>query len=116
MNKATAKQQNFANPLEELSTFLDADMRAVNALIIKHMDSPVKLIPQLATYLIAAGGKRVRPLLTLASTAIYQGDMARAHRLAAAVEFIHTATLLHDDVVDESEERRGAGRSQSCIR
>lgn len=107
MSKAAAEQQNFSNPLEELGTFLDADMRAVNALIIQRMDSPVKLIPQLATYLVAAGGKRVRPLLTLASTAIYQGDMARAHRLAAAVEFIHTATLLHDDVVDESEERRG---------
>lgn len=107
MSKPAVEQQNFNNPLEELSTVLDADMRAVNAMIINRMDSPVKLIPQLATYLIAAGGKRVRPLLTLASTAMYQGDMARAHRLAAAVEFIHTATLLHDDVVDESEERRG---------
>ncbi len=95
------------NPLEELGDILDSDMRDVNALIIKHMDSPVALIPQLASYLIAAGGKRVRPLLTLASTAIYNGEMIRAHRLAASVEFIHTATLLHDDVVDESTQRRG---------
>ncbi len=95
------------SPLDLLSNDLDAHMRAVNTLIIERMDSPVKLIPQLASYLIAAGGKRIRPLLTLASTSIYDGDMERAYRLAAAVEFIHTATLLHDDVVDESDQRRG---------
>lgn len=82
-------------------------MAAVNALILARMESPVPLIKQLATYLIAAGGKRVRPLMTLAATALYGGDMARAHLLAGCVEFIHTATLLHDDVVDESLERRG---------
>jgi len=86
-------------------------MKDVNALIVRHIDSEVPLIPQLAGYLIAAGGKRIRPLLTLACTQIYatnnSGDMRRAHALSAAVEFIHTATLLHDDVVDESEERRG---------
>jgi octaprenyl-diphosphate synthase len=65
------------------------------------------MIPELAGYLIAAGGKRIRPLMTLASTALYNGDMVRAHRLSSAVEFIHTATLLHDDVVDDSGERRG---------
>lgn len=95
------------SPLDLLSNDLDEHMRAVNALILERMDSPVKLIPQLASYLIAAGGKRIRPLLTLASTSIYNGDMERAYRLAAAVEFIHTATLLHDDVVDESDQRRG---------
>ncbi len=82
-------------------------MAAVNDEIIKRMDSPVAMIPQLASYLIAAGGKRIRPLLTLAATQIYGGAMTRAHGLASAVEFIHTATLLHDDVVDESAERRG---------
>lgn len=95
------------NPLGQLSTLLNEDMKAVNAAILKHMNSPVALIPQLASYLIAAGGKRIRPLLTLACTQIYDGDMNRAYGLSAAVEFIHTATLLHDDVVDESEERRG---------
>ncbi|MCC6598451.1 MAG: polyprenyl synthetase family protein [Alphaproteobacteria bacterium] len=95
------------NPVDGLGRLLDADMRAVNALILKRMDSDVPLIPQLATYLIAAGGKRIRPLLTLAATQIYNGDMPRAHGLASCVEFIHTATLLHDDVVDESLERRG---------
>lgn len=82
-------------------------MAAVNTLILTRMESPVQLIRQLATYLIAAGGKRVRPLMTLASTALYNGSMKRAHLLASCVEFIHTATLLHDDVVDESNERRG---------
>ena len=100
-------KQEDTNPLEALSNMLDEDMRAVNKVIIDRMQSPVALIPQLASYLIAAGGKRIRPLLTLAATQIYNGDMVTAHKLAASVEFIHTATLLHDDVVDESLERRG---------
>lgn len=95
------------NPLELLSDALDTDMRDVNAVIMDRMQSPVALIPQLASYLIAAGGKRIRPLLTLAATQIYEGNMPHSHKLAASVEFIHTATLLHDDVVDESLERRG---------
>ncbi len=95
------------NPLESLSDLLQEDMGKVNTLILKNMESKVPLIPQLASYLIAAGGKRIRPLLTLACTQLYDGNMPRAHRLAASVEFIHTATLLHDDVVDESDERRG---------
>jgi len=95
------------NPLEALSQILEQDMHATNAVIIDRMQSPVPLIPKLANYLIEAGGKRIRPLLTLAATHIYNGDMACAHKLAASVEFIHTATLLHDDVVDESMERRG---------
>ena len=71
------------------------------------MHSPVALIPQLAGHIIAAGGKRLRPMLTLASAKLcgYRGDRHLA--LAAAVEFIHTATLLHDDVVDASDLRRG---------
>jgi len=90
------------NPLEQLSVLLDGDMRHVNALILENMQSDVALIPKLAQYLIAAGGKRIRPLLTLASTAMFNGPMEKSYHLAAAVEFIHTATLLHDDVVDES--------------
>ncbi len=96
-----------ANPLEQLSAALDNDMEQVNAAIRNEMRSEVPLIPKLADHLISAGGKRIRPLMTLACTAIYGGDMARAYPLAAAVEFIHSATLLHDDVVDESAERRG---------
>jgi octaprenyl-diphosphate synthase len=95
------------SPLDTLSRLLEADMKAVNAMILARMESPVPMIRELAGYLIAAGGKRIRPLMTLAATAVYGGDMIRAHRLATAVEFIHTATLLHDDVVDDSAERRG---------
>lgn len=100
-------QKTSESPLDRLQSLLDADMQAVNDMIVARMDSPVPMIPQLAGYLIAAGGKRIRPLMTLAATALYEGDMVRAHRLATAVEFIHTATLLHDDVVDDSDERRG---------
>jgi octaprenyl-diphosphate synthase len=82
-------------------------MRRVNELIVQRMHSPVSLIPQLAGHIVAAGGKRLRPMLTLAAARLcgYSGD--RHFGLAAAVEFIHTATLLHDDVVDESGLRRG---------
>lgn len=85
-----------------------ADMAGCNQLIIDRMQSRVALIPQLAGYLVAAGGKRVRPLLTLAAARLcgYSGG-DRHQGLAACVEFIHTATLLHDDVVDESDLRRG---------
>jgi octaprenyl-diphosphate synthase len=94
-------------PLNRLSALLATDMAAVNGLILRNMQSDVALIPQLAQYLIAAGGKRIRPLLTLGGAQMYQGSMEKSYYLAAAVEFIHTATLLHDDVVDESFERRG---------
>ncbi|BBC73658.1 farnesyltranstransferase [Altererythrobacter sp. B11] len=82
-------------------------MNSVNAIILDRMQSEIPLIPALAGHLIAGGGKRMRPMLTLAGAELvgYQGT--RHHRLAAAVEFIHTATLLHDDVVDGSETRRG---------
>ena len=92
---------------DRLLGLLADDMTATNQLIIARMNSKVSLIPQLASYLVAAGGKRLRPLLTLASARLcgYQG--VRHHGLAACVEFIHTATLLHDDVVDESDMRRG---------
>ena len=93
--------------LDDLSAVMKPDMNAVNALIIDNMQSSVPLIPQLAGYLIASGGKRIRPLMTLAATRLFDADTTRAYRLAAAVEFIHTATLLHDDVVDESDQRRG---------
>jgi octaprenyl-diphosphate synthase len=104
---ALKEKQQGGNPLDQLQSLMADDMKAVNAMIIEHMQSDVPLIPQLASYLIAAGGKRIRPLLTLSATALFGDDMARAHRLAAAVEFIHTATLLHDDVVDDSNQRRG---------
>lgn len=93
--------------LGRLTALLAPDMQATNQAILARMDSPVSLIPQLAAHLVAAGGKRLRPLLTLATAKLcgYQGE--RHIQLAACVEFIHTATLLHDDVVDESTLRRG---------
>lgn len=95
------------SPAQQLADRLDADMQAVNAEIMARMHSDVPLIPKLAGYLIASGGKRIRPLLTLAATRLFDSETNRPYALAAAVEFIHTATLLHDDVVDGSEERRG---------
>ncbi len=106
-NVAASQLSNSLSPIATLTDLLSADMAAVNDCIRAKMQSKVPLIPKLADYLISSGGKRIRPLMTLACTAIYGGDMTRAHRLAAAVEFIHSATLLHDDVVDESAERRG---------
>ncbi len=87
---------------------LTADgMNSVNAVILDRMQSRIPLIPALAGHLIAGGGKRMRPMLTLAGAALCGYEGSRHYKLAAAVEFIHTATLLHDDVVDGSELRRG---------
>jgi octaprenyl-diphosphate synthase len=93
--------------LAPLTRLLETDLDRVNRLIIERMQSRVALIPQLAGHIVAGGGKRLRPMLTLGAARLcgYRGD--RHVALAAAVEFIHTATLLHDDVVDESGLRRG---------
>ncbi len=93
--------------LDPLVSLVAPAMNKVNAVILDRMQSQIPLIPELAGHLIAGGGKRLRPMLTLASAALldYSGD--RHHKLAASVEFIHTATLLHDDVVDGSDLRRG---------
>jgi len=82
-------------------------MNAVNAIILDRMQSEIPLIPALAGHLISGGGKRMRPMLTVAGAALCDYQGTRHHKLAAAVEFIHTATLLHDDVVDGSDMRRG---------
>ena len=95
------------NPVERLAVLSGDDLSAVDDVIHSRMLSEAALIPQLARHLVDSGGKRLRPLITLASARQFNiaGD---AHvKLAAAVEFIHTATLLHDDVVDESTLRRG---------
>ena len=96
-----------APSLDPMLALVASDLNAVNAVILDRMQSKVALIPELAGHLIAGGGKRLRPMLTLASAALLDYPGTRHHRLAAAVEFIHTATLLHDDVVDLSEMRRG---------
>ena len=92
------------DPLVDLTA---EDMNGVNAVILDRMQSKVALIPELAGHLIAGGGKRMRPMLTLACARLLGYTGTRHHKLAAAVEFIHTATLLHDDVVDGSGTRRG---------
>lgn len=96
-----------APSLDPLIELVASGMNGVNAVILERMQSKVALIPELAGHLIAGGGKRMRPMLTLASAALLGYPGTRHHKLAAAVEFIHTATLLHDDVVDNSGMRRG---------
>ena len=96
-----------APSLDPMIALTAADMNAVNAVILDRMQSKVSMIPSLPGHLIAGGGKRMRPMLTLASAALLDYTGTRHHKLAAAVEFIHTATLLHDDVVDGSGMRRG---------
>lgn len=91
------------------------DLAACNTAIVARMDSPVALIPQLAAHIVAAGGKRLRPLLTLASARMCGYPGSRHIKLAACVEFIHTATLLHDDVVDESVLRRGLASANAIF-
>ena len=93
--------------LDPMMQLVAADLNHVNAVILERMQSEVVLIPELAGHLIAGGGKRMRPMLTLACARLLDYPGARHHKLAAAVEFIHTATLLHDDVVDGSGLRRG---------
>jgi octaprenyl-diphosphate synthase len=100
--------QDIAKPQDRLATWLAADMAAVNDLIRARMASEhAPRIPEVTAHLVEAGGKRLRPMLTLAAARLCGYDGPFHVHLAATVEFIHTATLLHDDVVDESERRRG---------
>ncbi|MFT3727311.1 MAG: polyprenyl synthetase family protein [Terricaulis sp.] len=102
-----AKKSGDANAVDRLSALLAEDLAAVDAIIHQYMASPVGVIPNLAAYLVDAGGKRIRPLITLAAARLLGGGGDGPRKLAAAVEFIHSATLLHDDVVDVSTMRRG---------
>ncbi len=102
-----SKQESLSSSVEGFFGHFSEDMKLVNKIILDNMQSDVAIIPQLASYLIAAGGKRLRPILTLASTSLFTDNIEGSYGLAASVEFIHTATLLHDDVVDGSEQRRG---------
>jgi octaprenyl-diphosphate synthase len=93
--------------IEPLSTLVAGDMDRVNKTILSRTGSDVAMIPEVANHLISSGGKRLRPILTVATAGLC-GYAGEGHiKLAAAVEFMHTATLLHDDVVDESDMRRG---------
>jgi octaprenyl-diphosphate synthase len=100
--------ENPAQPsVDRLVELVRADMERVNTTILSRTGSDVAMIPEVANHLIASGGKRLRPILTLAMAQLAGYDADGHVKLAASVEFMHTATLLHDDVVDESEMRRG---------
>ncbi|WAT08654.1 octaprenyl diphosphate synthase [Rouxiella badensis] len=101
--------------LEQITDLTEQDMAAVNAAILEQLNSDVSLINQLGYYIISGGGKRIRPMIAvLAARALeYQGD--KHVTVAALIEFIHTATLLHDDVVDESNMRRGKATANAAF-
>ena len=96
-----------AVPIEAIRAIIDSDMRAVDEVIRSRLHSDVVLIRQISSYIIDSGGKRLRPALVLLSAGLFGYQGRQHHELAAVVEFIHTATLLHDDVVDQSNLRRG---------
>ncbi|KQQ47149.1 octaprenyl diphosphate synthase [Duganella sp. Leaf126] len=104
----TASQNTIAHSIA-------ADMDAVNAVIRRKLHSEVSLVNQIAEYIISAGGKRLRPVLVLLVANAYSYKGSAHHELAAVVEFIHTATLLHDDVVDESSLRRGRATANALF-
>lgn len=93
--------------VDRMQSMLREDLDATEILLTERAKSPVDVIPDLSDYIVSAGGKRLRPILTLAAAHACGGANPGTHALAAAVEFIHTATLLHDDVVDDSDLRRG---------
>ena len=95
------------NPVDKLLAATADEMAKVNALILSRAESHVDMVPELARYLIESGGKRLRPMLTVAAAMLFGNGKGNEINFAAAVEFMHNATLLHDDVVDESDMRRG---------
>ncbi len=95
------------SPTQDLLDIMRQELGQLNQVVVEKLSSRVNEIQDISKYLILAGGKRIRPLLTLATARILSGDMTRAIDLGACVELIHTATLLHDDVVDHGDERRG---------
>jgi octaprenyl-diphosphate synthase len=106
------EKKNQAASVKPLQDLTKADMERVNQLILAKAGSHVEMIPEIARHLIASGGKRLRPMLTLSAAQMcgYSGD--HHIKLATSVEFMHTATLLHDDVVDESDMRRGSSTAR----
>ncbi|RIJ13919.1 polyprenyl synthetase family protein [Henriciella mobilis] len=111
---ATARNSgNIKSVIDRLQSLLESDLEGVETLLRQRAKSPVDIIPDLSGYIVSAGGKRLRPMLTLAAAQAVGGANPSTHALAAAVEFIHTATLLHDDVVDESDLRRGKPAAKS---
>jgi octaprenyl-diphosphate synthase len=102
-----------SNPYTELKDILSDNLKQVDDIIIKLADSHIELIPEIVNHLTQSGGKRIRPLLTLACAKMINCHNPAIVKLAASVEFIHTATLFHDDVIDESDLRRGQQTAKS---
>lgn len=98
-----------------IQSCIDNDMRMVDQTIRQSLHSEVTLVNQVAEYIINSGGKRLRPMLVLLSAGLFGEIQSQHHQLAAVVEFIHTATLLHDDVVDESSKRRGQSTANALF-
>lgn len=103
------------SPLNSIQACIADDILAVNRVIEQSLHSEVALVNQVAHYIINSGGKRLRPILVLLSGGLFGEVKAQHHQLAAVVEFIHTATLLHDDVVDESSKRRGKSTANALF-
>jgi octaprenyl-diphosphate synthase len=101
--------------IEAIREFIAVDMQAIDRVIRSRLHSDVPLIRQVAEYIIGGGGKRLRPALVVLSAGAFGYAGTRHHELAAVIEFIHTATLLHDDVVDESALRRGQATANSLF-
>lgn len=93
--------------LEDIRRVIDADMTAVDGVIRRKLASDVVLVNQISNYIVGSGGKRLRPMLVLLASGHFSASPEKSRELAAVIEFIHTATLLHDDIVDESTMRRG---------
>ena len=109
------KKKDTGASIDALLQLTREDMDSVNKLILSRAGSDVTMIPEVAHHLIESGGKRLRPMLTLAAARMCGYDGDDHIKLAASVEFMHTATLLHDDVVDESDLRRGKGRGAHAV-
>jgi len=104
-----------STPLDAIQSCVLVDIAAVNVVIQHSLHSDVVLVNQVAHYIINSGGKRLRPILVLLSAGLFGNIKPEHHQLAAVVEFIHTATLLHDDVVDESSKRRGQNTANALF-
>ena len=108
-------KQSSTSQIEAIQSCIASDIEAVNAVIQQSLHSDVTLVNQVAHYIINSGGKRLRPILVLLSAGLFGTIKPQHHQLAAVVEFIHTATLLHDDVVDESSKRRGQNTANALF-
>ena len=111
---SSTKQSN-TSQIEAIQSCIANDIEAVNTVIQHSLHSDVTLVNQVAHYIINSGGKRLRPILVLLSAGLFGTVKPEHHQLAAVVEFIHTATLLHDDVVDESSKRRGQNTANALF-